>query len=247
MLAPMAEAFVWGLVAASTLLVGALIAEARPPRERTLGLVMGFGSGVLLSAVAYELVEDAVDTAGDLRSVVAGVFAGTLVFTGGDLLVSRLGYQHRKPIAPTPTEASPLTIVLGALLDGLPESAVLGLTLLQTGNVSLAMFAAVLISNLPEGIAATAGLRTTGWSVPSVVALWSGIALASAAAAGLGFALLDGASPELLAFILAFAGGAVLTMLATSMMPEAYQHAGRSVGVLTSLGFTLAFAITWLQ
>ena len=243
----MAEAFLWGLAAASTLLVGALIAEARPPSKRTLGLVMGFGSGVLLSAVAYELVEEALDTAGDLRSVVLGLFAGTAVFTIGDLAVSRLGYRDRKAIHGTPTEASPLTIVLGSLLDGIPESAVLGLTLLQTESVSVAMLAAVLISNLPEGMAATAGLRASGWTLSAVVTLWSGIALASALAAGLGYAALDGASTDLLAFILAFAGGAVLTMLATSMMPEAYEHAGRSVGVLTVLGFTLAFVIASLE
>jgi ZIP family zinc transporter len=243
----MPEAFLWGLAAASTLLLGALLAEARVPKKRTLGLVMGFGSGVLLSAVAYELVEEAIDTAGRLQGVVAGIFVGTAVFTLGDLAVSRLGYANRKSIHPTPAEASPLTIVLGALLDGIPESAVLGLTLLTTESVSLAMFAAILISNLPEGMAATAGLRAGGWTLPSVVGLWGGIALASACAAQLGFVALDNASPDLLAFILAFAGGAVLTMLATSMMPEAYEHAGRSVGVLTVVGFTLAFVIAWLE
>ena len=243
----MAEAFLWGLVAASTLLLGAQLTIWRPPRNRTLGLIMGFGSGVLLSAVAYELVDEAIDTAGDLQSVVLGIFAGTAVFTVGDQIVARLGYRDRKDIHGEAPEASPLTIVLGSLLDGIPESAVLGLTLLQTGSVSVAMFAAVLISNLPEGIAATAGLRAGGWTIPAVVSLWSGIALASAFAAGLGYAALDGASTDVLAFILAFAGGAVLTMLATSMMPEAYEHAGRSVGVLTVLGFTLAFVIAWLE
>jgi ZIP family zinc transporter len=243
----MAEAFLWGLAAASTLLLGALLTEVRVPAQRTLGLVMGFGSGVLLSAVAYELVDEAIETSGRLQSVVAGIFVGTAVFTVGDLAVARLGYRDRKAIHGRPADAPPLTIVLGALLDGIPESAVLGLTLLQTESVSVAMFAAVLISNLPEGIAATAGLRAGGWTLRSVVLLWSGIALASAIAAGLGYAALDGASPDLLAFILAFAGGAVLTMLATSMMPEAYEHAGRSVGVLTVLGFTLAFVIAWLE
>jgi ZIP family zinc transporter len=243
----MAEAFLWGLAAASTLLLGALLTEVHVPAKRTLGLVMGFGSGVLLSAVAYELVEEAIDTAGRLQSVVAGILVGTAVFTLGDLVVARLGYRDRKAIHGRPPDAPPLTIVLGALLDGIPESAVLGLTLLQTESVSVAMFAAVLISNLPEGIAATAGLRAGGWTLRAVVLLWSGIALASAIAAGLGYAALDGASTDLLAFILAFAGGAVLTMLATSMMPEAYEHAGRSVGVLTVLGFTLAFVIAWIE
>jgi ZIP family zinc transporter len=140
-----------------------------------------------------------------------------------------------------------LTIVLGALLDGIPESAVLGLTLLQTGSIGAAMLVAVFVSNLPEGVAATVGLRNSGWSTSRIVTLWSAIALASGAAAAAGFALLDTASPDTVAFVLSFAAGAVLTMLATSMIPEAYEHAGRSVGLVTVLGFIVPFAINWLE
>jgi zinc transporter, ZIP family len=143
------EAFLWGLLAAGTLLLGAFIAAVRTPKDRVLGLVMGFGSGVLLSAVSFELVEEAVDTSGSLQAASLGLFAGTAVFTVGDILVGRLGYTHRKDIDAAPHEASGLTIVLGALLDGVPECAVLGLTVLQTGEVGVAMLAAVLISNLP--------------------------------------------------------------------------------------------------
>jgi zinc transporter, ZIP family len=242
-----AEAFLWGLLAAATLLLGAFIAVTRPPRERVLGLIMGFGSGVLLSAVSFELVEEAVETSGSLRAATFGLFVGTAVFTGGDILVSRLGYANRKDIDAAPHEASGLTIVLGSLLDGVPECAVLGLTVLQTGEVSAAMLAAVLISNLPEGIAATTSLQSSRWTPSRIYLMWSVIVLACAVAAGAGFALLDGASGSTLAFILAFAGGAILTMLATSMMPEAYEHTGRAVGFVTVLGFSLAFAINWLE
>lgn len=242
----MLEAAVWGFVAAGTLLLGALVAVIRPPGPRELGLIMGFGSGVLLSAVAFELVEEAVDTSGDLGSAAVGLFAGALVFTGGDALIGRLGYRHRKDIAGAPSDAGGLTIVLGAMLDGIPESAVLGLTVLQTGHVGAAMLVAVLVSNLPEGIAATAGLRNGGWSTAKVCALWVAVALAAAVAAGAGYALLDGAPSDVLAAILAFAGGAILTMVSTSMSPEAYEHAGRSVGIVTVLGFATAFAVNWV-
>jgi zinc transporter, ZIP family len=241
------EAGLWGLLAASTLLLGGLIAVFHVPRPRTLGLVMGFGSGVLLSAVSFELVDEAVETSGRLRGVVLGLLVGAIVFTVGDVVISRFGYAERKDISGAPPDAGGLTIVLGALLDGIPESAVLGLTLLQTGSIGAAMLVAVFVSNLPEGIAATVGLRNSGWSTPRVVALWSAIALASGAAAAAGFALLDSASPDTVAFVLSFAAGAVLTMLATSMMPEAYEHAGRSVGLVTVLGFIVAFAINWLE
>jgi ZIP family zinc transporter len=208
---------------------------------------MGFGSGVLLSAVSFELVEEAVETARTLQSTFLGLFAGAIVFTVGDVLIGKLGYAERKDIGGEPQDAGGLTIVFGALLDGLPESAVLGLTVLQTGNVGAAMLVAVFVSNIPEAIAATVGLRGGGWSRARVYGLWGGIAVASALAAGAGHALLDGASPDVLAFMFSFAGGAMLTMLATSMMPEAYEHAGRAVGMVTVLGFAVAFGINWLE
>jgi ZIP family zinc transporter len=137
--------------------------------------------------------------------------------------------------------------VLGAALDGVPESAVLGLTVLQNGTVAASMVVAVFVSNLPESIAASSGLLRSGWSVRGVLTLWSAIALVSAASAALGYALLDGASADANAFVLAFAGGAILAMLSTSMIPEAYENAGRIVGLTTTLGFAVAFAINWLE
>lgn len=243
----MLSAFAWGFVAAASLLVGAAVVYWRAPGPRPLGLVMGFGAGVLLSAVAYELVEEAVETSGGSGGTFAGFGIGAVVFSVGDRLISRLGYEQRKDIDGSAPEASPLTIVLGTFLDGIPESAVLGLTLLQTGSIGVSMLVAVLISNVPEAVAATSSLRAAGWATSRVFLLWTAIAVASGAAALAGYALLDGASPATLAFILAFAGGAILTMLSTSMMPEAYEHGGRVVGLVTTLGFALAFGVSWLD
>jgi ZIP family zinc transporter len=239
------EAFLWGLVAASSLVLGALILFVHQPAPRTMGLIMGFGAGVLLSAVAYELVEEAVDSAGGLRESALGLFSGAVVFTVGDVVIGRMGYRHRKPIAPKPAEASALAIVLGIVLDGIPESAVIGLSLIGGGTVAVSVLLAVFISNVPEAIAATGGLRAGGWTRGRVLTLWLGIALVSAVAAAAGYALLDGASPGALAFVNAFAGGAILTMLSTTMMPEAYEHAGRLTGLATTFGFAVAFAINW--
>jgi ZIP family zinc transporter len=163
------------------------------------------------------------------------------------VLVGRFGYQNRKDIGGAPPEGSGLTIVLGALLDGVPESAVLGLTVLQTGDVGIAMLVAVCFSNLPEGIAATTGLLNGGWTRGGVLALWSFVMVASGVSAAVGFALLDSASGGTLAFILAFAGGAILTMLATSMVPEAYEHAGRPAGMANVFGFAVAVFVSWLE
>jgi zinc transporter, ZIP family len=240
------EAFLWGLLAASSLVIGALIVRVHIPHPRALGLVMGFGAGVLISAVAYELVEEAVTVGGGEGGAGVGFFVGAIAFFLGDMLIARLGYANRKDIAGAPTSAGPLAIVLGAALDGIPESAVIGLSLLL-GDVSIAMFVAVFVSNVPESIAASTGLVNTGWRFSRVLLLWSVIAIVSACSSAAGYGLLDTASPGVTAFVLSFAGGAILTMLATSMMPEGYEHAGRAVGLMTTFGFAVAFAISYWE
>lgn len=243
----MLEAFLWGLFAASSLLIGALFAVRRPPHRRTLGLVMAFGAGVLLSAVSYELIAEATEVGGGPWSVVLGVFAGAAAFTFGDILIGRFQRRRRGNAMPDAEEGAGLSILLGALLDGVPETAVLGLTLLQTNEIGVAMLAAVFISNLPEGIAATTTLIEGGWKRRLVLGIWGAVVLACGLAAAAGYILLDGASTGVISFVFAFSGGAVLTMLATSMMPEAYEHAGRPVGVLTVVGFVIAYGIHLLE
>ena len=148
---------------------------------------------------------------------------------------------------PNAEEGAGLSILLGALLDGVPETAVLGLTLLQTNEIGVAMLVAVFISNLPEGIAATTTLVEGGWKRRLVLEIWGAVVLACGLAAAAGYVLLDGASTGVISFVFAFSGGAVLTMLATSMMPEAYEHAGRPVGVLTVVGFVVAYGVHLLE
>jgi zinc transporter, ZIP family len=242
-----AEAFLWGLFAASSLLIGASVALGRPPHRRTLGLIMAFGAGVLLSAVAYELIAEATEVGGGPWSVVLGIFAGAAAFTFGDMLIGRFQRRRQGNTMPNAEEGAGLSILLGALLDGVPETAVLGLTLLQTNEIGVAMLVAVFISNLPEGIAATTTLVEGGWKRSVVLGIWGAVVLACGLAAAAGYALLDGASTDVISFVFAFSGGAVLTMLATSMMPEAYEHAGRPVGVLTVVGFVVAYGVHLLE
>jgi ZIP family zinc transporter len=239
-----AEAFIWGAVAASSLLWGGLLAIWVPFGQRTLGLVMAFGAGVLISAVAYELVDEAFTTAHGSWEIAGGLAAGSLVFFAGDVWIDRRGGANRKSTGGKQAQGSGLAIVLGIVLDGIPESVVLGLTLLEAGSVSAALLVAVFLSNLPEAVAATAGLLQSGWRRTHILWLWVLVMLVSGLAALAGYGLFDTASQSLVAFVLAFAGGAVLTMLADTMMPEAFEHGGKLVGVVTTLGFGLAFAIS---
>jgi ZIP family zinc transporter len=243
----MAEAFFWGLLAASSLMLGGLLALEIDIHERVLGLIMAFGAGVLISAVAFELVEQAFETSHGGIEVAVGLLAGAFTFYVGDLLIDRMGGSDRKRMAGGQAPGSALAIVLGIVLDGIPESIVLGLSILTGGSVSVAFLAAVFLSNLPEAIAATAGLTAGGWPRARILGLWALVVLVSAVAALLGYGLFDSASPRLLAFVLAFAGGAVLTMLADTMIPEAYEHGGRFVGVVTTIGFGAAFALSALE
>ena len=243
----MGAALGWGLFAGSSLILGGVIALVLPIRERVLGLIMAFGAGVLISAVAFELVAEAFETSAGSGSLALGLTAGALTFFVGDLLVDRMGGDGRKKMRRTAGTGSALAIVLGIVLDGIPESAVIGLGLLDGTGVSIAVIAAVFLSNLPEAIAATTGLVAGGWTRGRILALWTLVALVCGLASLLGYAVFDSAGPEALAFVLAFAGGAILTMLADTMMPEAFEHGGKAVGLLTTLGFGLAFALTMLE
>jgi zinc transporter, ZIP family len=162
-------------------------------------------------------------------------------------VIDRMGGADRKRSGGGQQEGSPLAIVLGIVLDGIPESLVLGLTIVVGGSVSAAFLVAVALSNVPEAVAATSGLARSGWSGARILGLWTLVSLVSGAAALVGFAVFDDASSTLLAFVLAFAGGAILTMLADTMMPEAFEHAGPLVGVVTTFGFALAFALSALE
>jgi ZIP family zinc transporter len=241
-----AEAFFWGLVASSSLLVGGAAALWRPIGRRVLGLIMAFGAGVLISAVSFELVEDAFEHSGG-EGVALGLASGSVAFYVGDRLIDRMGGQDRKASSGEQASGSALAIVLGIVLDGIPESLVLGLTLLEGGTISVAFLAAVFLSNLPEAIAATTGLSQAGWRGTRILSLWGAVMLVSGVAALTGFGLLDAAPERTVAFVLSFAAGAILTMLADTMMPEAFEHGGKLVGLATTVGFGVAFALSALQ
>jgi zinc transporter, ZIP family len=243
----MATAFFWGAVGGAALVIGALVAMSFDLNVRVVGTVMAFGAGVLISAVAFDLVEEAFDTSAGAGGVAGGLAAGAVTFFLGDALIDRMGGEDRKSSGGEQADGSGLAIVLGAVLDGIPESIVLGLGLIGGTGVSVAFIVAVFVSNLPEGLAATTGLLASGWSRAQALVLWGSVALVTATASLIGFAAFDDASPGTVPFVLSFAGGAILTMLADTMMPEAFEHEGRLVGLFTTAGFALAFALHTIE
>jgi ZIP family zinc transporter len=240
------EAGLWGLAAASTLVVGAGAALVVHVPRRLVALVMGIGSGALISALAFDLTSEAFDRGGTM-AVAVGLAGGALVFFIGDRLIERRRLRH--PDTATPSADEPQTsgtaIVLGALLDGIPESVVLGSTLLGGAGVGVSFLAAVALSNLPEGMGAAADLRQEGHSPRWILGLWVGIALVSGAAAAIGYGGLGAmGGSAAVALIQAFAAGAMLAMLADTMIPEAFSSGGDQVGLATVLGFAAAFLLS---
>jgi ZIP family zinc transporter len=239
----MASAFGWGFLAASSLVIGGVVALAVRVPVRVIGLIMAFGAGVLISAIAFDLVEEAANSVDSNASVIGGLFAGCAVFSIGNLLIARFGGADRKDASGAQQQGSALAIVLGTVLDGIPESMVIGLTIYQGGEVGAAYLIAVFISNLPEAISSTSGLRAGGWAAGRIMLMWLVITVVSAIASAAGYGLFKSSSPAVVAFVLTFAAGAILTMLADTMMPEAYEHGGQLVGVVTTIGFAVAFVI----
>ena len=238
----MLEAALWGLVTAGSLWVGWAIAVARPGR-RWIGLAMAFGAGALIASVAYELVLEAFDM--DLYYATAGFAAGALAFYVGDWLIDRRGGHGRKGASgEDQLVGSAIAIVLGTILDGIPESFVLGASLLKDGVVPIAVVVGVFVSNVPESLSGTSGLLTAGWTRARVVGMWTAVVVVSVAAAAAGWAALDRLPEADGAFVLAFAGGALIVMLADTLMPEAFELGGRESGLLTALGFAVGFGLS---
>jgi ZIP family zinc transporter len=206
--------------------------------------MMGFGAGTLLAAVAYELIPESSLEHG--LTVGVSCLVGAFAYYIGDRLVDHRGGADRQIIGTASPEGSGAAMFIGALLDGVPEALILGITLATGGAVNVAFLAAVFVSNIPQGLAGTTSLQDAGYANRRITVMWGALTVACGAAALAGFLLSDtvptaGLNAE------AFAGGAVLVMLADSMMPEAFEHGGRSVGLLTVLGFLVAGALTVLQ
>ncbi|SOD62336.1 zinc transporter, ZIP family [Streptomyces zhaozhouensis] len=248
----MMSAGLWGLVAGSALLLGAGIGYGTRVPGWLTASVMAFGAGVLLSAVAFELVGEAYRQSG-LPPAVVGTLFGALAYTLGNLRLARRGARHRKRSGHNaarrqPSEAqqagSGTALALGALLDGVPETAAIGVSVLDGGTVSTVTVVAVFLSNVPEGLSSAAGMRRAGRRASYVFGVWGGIAAVSALSALLGYAVLGRFPDAVVAAATAVAAGAILAMVADTMVPEAVDDARLAVGMILVCGFLVSFALS---
>ena len=231
----MLDALLWGAVAASSLIIGALAGVIRYWNARLVGLVLGFGAGALVASISFELAEEGFRLGGAL-AVALGLAAGAIVFYVADGAVDRIGSRG----AP----ASGLPLLLGALLDGIPEQAVLGIGIADGDGVSLSLLIAIFVSNLPEAIGSASDMKAARHRAGRIVLVWSAIAVLCAAATVAGFQLQEIAGAQLRGGINGFAAGALLVMLVGSMIPEATEKAAEKAGLAAVLGFAVAAGLS---
>jgi zinc transporter, ZIP family len=246
-----AQAGFWGLLAGSSLLLGAAVGYFGRLPQRAIAAVMAFGAGTLISALAFDLMDEAYRRGG-FGSVSIGFVAGGVAYTAVNQYLNRRGARHRKRSGEHQArdaqshggDASGLAIAAGALLDGIPESIVIGTSMIHGGTVGWVAVVAIFVSNIPEGLSSSAGMRKAGRGKAYVFGVWAGIAIISGVAALIGYSVFRHFSAGIIAATTAVAAGAILSMLADTMIPEAFETAHDWTGLITVLGFLAAFALT---
>jgi ZIP family zinc transporter len=242
-------ASVWGLVAGSALVIGALGGYYLNLNKRLIAAIMAFGSGVLISALSFELVNEAYERGG-FTATAAGFVGGALVYTFANIYLSRRGAKHRKRSDDKQAKESAasgdssMAIAVGSLLDGIPESIVIGLSMIKGGMVSIVAVVAIFLSNIPEGLSSASGMKRAGKSAGYIMKLWIGIALICGLSSLAGFALFRNFSDNVIAGTTAVAAGAILAMLSDTMIPEAFENTHNYSGLITVCGFLSAFMLS---
>jgi ZIP family zinc transporter len=242
------QAGLWGLLAGSALLIGAAIGYFTRISRRLIAAIMAFGSGVLISALSFDLVNEAYERGGFAASAL-GFLIGASIFTTANWYLSYRGAATRKLAGgaqPSEEEehGSGLAIALGALIDGIPEAIVIGVSMLASKTVSIVAVIAIFLSNIPEGLSSAAGMKKAGRSALYIFGVWGGIAVLNGVAAALGNLIFIGFSQQVIAATMALAAGAILTMLIDTMIPEAFEIAQHYAGMIAVTGFLCAFYLS---
>ena len=240
----MTNVIFYGFLSILPLIVGALLGYKFHIKEKIIGGIASFGAGAMIAALTFGLMEESFKLGGFDNSIIGFVIGGVL-FVIGDLAIIKIGGRGHKKYYDVESSTG-WGIVLGAALDGIPESIALGLGLLLNRNLGLLVLVGIFLSNFPEAISSAYDLKSIKKSFKEVMFTWIIVALASLIFVILGYTLFANFSPSVVATFESFAAGAILAMLASTMMPEAYKESGTSVSILTVLGFMVIFILSKL-
>lgn len=236
----------WGGIAGSAVFLGAITGILFQIKKKWIGIIMAFGTGVLIGAATFELLRDSLEDGG-LVATSLGFLGGAILFTLVEYLISRRGGKERKLSKENTKRSSGLAIFIGTLIDAIPESVIIGVSLLEKGKVSLLLVIAIFISNFPEGLSSSVGLKKDGYSNTKILILWLSVLILSAISSMAGFVFLRNTSAILVSVIGAFAAGGVVSMVSSAMMPEAYEEGGAIVGFVASLGLLSSLILTYFE
>ncbi len=234
-----------GCVAGSALFLGAFLGYFVKLPQRLVASIMAFGAGVLMSAVSFELLDEAYALGGPMHLAV-GFFLGATIFTIANIYLARKGAKHRKRSdkPEDDDENNAVAIAVGSVIDGVPESMAIGLTMISGGMISTATVIAIFLSNIPEGLSSTRGMKKTGWKPVKIFSLWFFIVVITSLSAMAGFSVFSHLPVELTAITLAVAAGGILAMLVDTMIPEAFAKTHNLAGMVTVIGFTISFILS---
>jgi ZIP family zinc transporter len=245
------EPLLWGFIASIPLLIGSIIALIVNLPKQVIAIIMAFGSGVLVAALAFSLIEEAFSLSESITSVIIGFVLGGLSYTLANYILnrkSRGSTRHRKKShgenAGGGKDASGLALLVGSVMDNIPENMALGISLVTGGAVNIVLIAAIFLSNFPEGLSSAQGMKSNGRSKKYIVSLWSIAVVIGTISSVIGFTFLSNTAPSTISIAISFAAGAILVMLAESMIPEAHAEGGSSrIGIATMAGFAIAFIL----
>ncbi|MDQ3868750.1 MAG: ZIP family zinc transporter [Thermoproteota archaeon] len=254
------ESLLWGFIASIPLLVGSIVASYVNLPKNIIATIMAFGSGVLVAALAFSLIEEAFRLAQEsIPPVIIGFAAGGISYSIVNYILNKKGgTKHRKKShgenAGGGKNASGLALLIGSVMDNIPENMALGISLVTGGAVNVVLIVAIFLSNFPEGLSSSQGMKAHGRSKRYILSLWSIAVIIGTISAGIGFSFLSNTNPSIISIAISFAAGAILVMLAESMIPEAHGEEGGGegvgvsrIGLATMAGFAIAFILGRLE
>jgi ZIP family zinc transporter len=242
------EAFLWGLLVGSGLIIGAVTSYFLNFRHRFIATVLGFGSGILIAVLAFDLTEKAY-IHGGFKTAITGFLAGAILFSTANWFLSGRGAKHRKRCSECivqfeeyKKEGNELAIAIGSIMDSIPEATIVGISLASGAEIGKSVLIGFLLANIPEGLSSASGMKKSGRSAKYIFGVWGGITLLTGIGGVLGYSVFGSFPDTINAFIIALAAGGMLSLVAETMIPEAFEEAS-FIGVVVALGFMVFYLL----